>query len=70
VRACVRACVRAPSLSLFSLSPPSPLSVIEGHPYGYLGYIFFLAFWTTIAAPVTPVEIGGGLFYQILFFHY
>mmetsp|Transcript_67900 Transcript_67900/g.110127 ORF Transcript_67900/g.110127 Transcript_67900/m.110127 type:complete len:203 (-) Transcript_67900:492-1100(-) len=35
-------------------------STIEGHPYGYVGFIVFLAFWTTIAAPVTPVEIGGG----------
>jgi hypothetical protein len=63
--ACVRACVRAPCLSLLPLSTPflSLYSVIEGHPYGYLGYIFFLAFWTTIAAPVTPVEIGGGPFF-------
>ena len=38
-------------------------SVIEAskeHPQGYVMFIMFLTFWTTIAAPVTPVEIGGG----------
>ena len=34
--------------------------VIENHRFGYAGFILFLTFWTTIAAPVTPVEIGGG----------
>ena len=35
-------------------------AVIESHRFGYIGFIIFLTFWTTIAAPVTPVEIGGG----------
>ena len=30
------------------------------NPQSYIMFIVFLTFWTTIAAPVTPVEIGGG----------
>eukprot|EP00961_Rhodomonas_salina_P050683 680545-Rhodomonas_salina.1 len=32
----------------------------RAHPAGYVGFLFFLTFWTTLAMPVTPLEICAG----------
>eukprot|EP00960_Hanusia_phi_P071750 767620-Hanusia_phi.AAC.6 len=32
----------------------------ESHPLGYVGFIVFLTCWTTLAFPVTPLEVCGG----------
>jgi hypothetical protein len=38
----------------------SMIEASKENPESYIMFIVFLTFWTTIAAPVTPVEIGGG----------
>ena len=33
---------------------------IKEHPFGYLAFLVFLTVWTTLALPVTPIEVCAG----------
>jgi hypothetical protein len=33
---------------------------LKEHPWGYVGFLFFLTVWTVLALPVTPIEVCAG----------
>ncbi len=54
---CVGNCTAVSSKAVFIVSI---FEYLKEHPWGYVGFLVFLTFWTMLALPVTPLEVCAG----------